>query len=81
MPVGWSAGGLYVLEYARQFALANAHKSGGEGATLQQVDRYISMYVNNWSIDLGDQGTAAVTRLFQEGAKAGLCEPATVEVV
>ena len=45
-----------------------------------QIDRYINMYVNRWSVDLGDEGIAAVRRLFEEGKKAGLCEAVQIEV-
>ncbi len=69
------------LEYTMPFALANALKGRSGGASLEQVDRYVEMYVNRWSVDLGEDGIGAVRRLFQEGERAGLCEPVSVDVV
>jgi 1,4-dihydroxy-6-naphthoate synthase len=69
------------LEYTMPFALANAVKGKSGGATLEQVDRYVELYVNRWSVDLGAEGVAAVRRLFAEGERAGLCEGAVVDVV
>jgi 1,4-dihydroxy-6-naphthoate synthase len=69
------------LDYTMPFALANALKGKSGGASLEQVDRYVEMYVNQWTVDLGDEGTAAVKRLFQEGQSAGLCDAVEVETV
>jgi 1,4-dihydroxy-6-naphthoate synthase len=70
------------LEYTLPFALANSAKPGGSGApTLARVDEYVAMYVNRWTVDMGEDGKAAVERLFEEGAAAGLCERVAVEVV
>jgi len=67
------------LEYTMPFALANAAKPGAEqsGApTPQRVDKYVAMYVNQWTLDMGDTGLQAVTQLLREGAAAGLCPDA-----
>jgi 1,4-dihydroxy-6-naphthoate synthase len=69
------------LEYTMPFALANAMKGRAGTATLAQVDRYVEMYVNRWSVDLGDDGVTAVNRLFEEGERAGLCEGVEVQVI
>jgi 1,4-dihydroxy-6-naphthoate synthase len=71
------------LDYTMPFALANAQKAQGitGKAQLAQVDRYVEMYVNRWTVDIGTDGIAAVNRLFAEGAAAGLCEAVEVEVV
>jgi 1,4-dihydroxy-6-naphthoate synthase len=69
------------LEYTLPFALANSAKPGGSGApTLARVDEYVAMYVNRWTVDMGDDGRAAVERLFREGADAGLCERVDVDL-
>ena len=70
------------LEYTLPFALANAGKPGSGGSpTLERVDEYVRMYVNRWTVDMGEDGRGAVTRLFEEGARAGLCEAVDVDVV
>ncbi|MDX2149008.1 MAG: MqnA/MqnD/SBP family protein [Planctomycetota bacterium] len=65
------------LEYTRPFALANVERSGHaeEAPTLERIDRYVGMYVNRWTLDLGDDGLAALQRLCEEGAAAGLMPP------
>jgi 1,4-dihydroxy-6-naphthoate synthase len=69
------------IDYTMPFALANAAKGKSGSASLEQVDRYVEMYVNRWTVDLGVDGLAAVTRLFQEGEQAGLCDTVEVETV
>ncbi|HYE62068.1 MAG TPA: MqnA/MqnD/SBP family protein [Phycisphaerales bacterium] len=70
------------LEYTLPFALANAAKPGGSGApTLERVDEYVKMYVNRWTVDMGPEGLAAVQRLFDEGARAGLCDTVAVDAI
>ncbi|MCC6283969.1 MAG: ABC transporter substrate-binding protein [Phycisphaerales bacterium] len=46
------------------------------------VKQYLRMYVSPLTVDLGDRGVLALTRLFGEAAEAGLC-PATggIEIV
>ena len=67
------------IEYAMGFAMAN---TGGGLVTRERVERFVDMYVNRWTTDMGDRGREAITRLLAEGARAGLC-PAVgaVEVV
>lgn len=38
-----------------------------------QADRYIDMYVNDLTLDAGEQGRLAIQRLIDEGARRGLC--------
>lgn len=63
------------LEYTRPFAHANALRSQGLGGepTLEQIDRYVSLYVNRWTGELDAPALEAITRLFEAGARAGLC--------
>ncbi len=49
----------YALNYARDM-----------GRDL--ADRFVGMYVNDWTLDYGLTGREAVGRLLQEGAEAGL---------
>jgi 1,4-dihydroxy-6-naphthoate synthase len=70
------------LEYTLPFALANSAKPGSGGEpTLERVDAYVRMYVNAWTVDMGEPGRAAVERLFHEGAQAGLCEAVGVDII
>jgi 1,4-dihydroxy-6-naphthoate synthase len=59
----------YALRYAR-----NMDK------TL--ADRFVSMYVNDWTLDYGPRGREAVRRLLDEGHRAGIIpSPVAVEFV
>lgn len=51
------------VKYALQF---------GRGLDEQLADRFVGMYVNEWTLDYGPRGRAAVQRLLSEGAAAGL---------
>jgi 1,4-dihydroxy-6-naphthoate synthase len=51
------------VKYALQF---------GRGLDRELADRFVGMYVNEWTLDYGDRGRAAVRRLLAEGATAGL---------
>ncbi|TWT44176.1 1,4-dihydroxy-6-naphtoate synthase [Phycisphaerae bacterium RAS1] len=44
----------------------------GRGLDLGLADRFVGMYVNQWTLDYGQRGREAVRRLLGEGAKAGL---------
>lgn len=75
------------IEYTLPFALANALKSSGTsptagpGPSTSQVDRYVAMYVNDWTIDMGDAGQAALVRLLSEGHRVGLCpDPGELDI-
>lgn len=56
----------YALQYARDMDRATA-------------DKFVGMYVNDWTIDYGERGRTAVRRLLEEAHKAGLI-PGRVEV-
>ena len=59
----------YALRYARDMDKALA-------------DRFVGMYVNEWTLDYGQRGREAVRRLLQEGHKAGMIpSPVAVEFV
>jgi 1,4-dihydroxy-6-naphthoate synthase len=59
----------YALRYARDMDRALA-------------DRFVGMYVNDWTLDYGERGRAAVRRLLDEGHRAGVIpKPVAVEFV
>jgi 1,4-dihydroxy-6-naphthoate synthase len=59
----------YALRYARDMDSALA-------------DRFVGMYVNDWTLDYGPRGRAAVARLLDEGYRAGIIpNPVAVEFV
>ena len=51
------------VKYALQF---------GRDLDNQLADKFVGMYVNHWTLDYGERGRAAITRLLDEGAKAGI---------
>jgi 1,4-dihydroxy-6-naphthoate synthase len=59
----------YALQYARDMDVSLA-------------DRFVGMYVNDWTLDYGERGRAAVRRLLDEGYRAGVIPaPVAVEFV
>ncbi len=59
----------YALRYARDMDRALA-------------DRFVGMYVNDWTLDYGPRGREAVRRLLDEGRQAGIIPaPVAVEFV
>jgi 1,4-dihydroxy-6-naphthoate synthase len=59
----------YALQYARDMDKALA-------------DRFVGMYVNDWTLDYGPRGREAVRRLLDEGHRAGvILAPVAVEFV
>jgi 1,4-dihydroxy-6-naphthoate synthase len=59
----------YALQYARDMDRSLA-------------DRFVGMYVNDWTLDYGPRGREAVRRLLDEGYKAGIIpSPTHVEFV
>jgi 1,4-dihydroxy-6-naphthoate synthase len=59
----------YALKYARDMDKALA-------------DRFVGMYVNDWTLDYGPRGREAVRRLLDEGHRAGIIpNPVAVEFV
>ncbi len=59
----------YALQYARDM-------------TMELADKFVGMYVNDWTLDYGDRGREAVRRLLSEGHRAGVIpKPVAVEFV
>jgi 1,4-dihydroxy-6-naphthoate synthase len=70
----------YSLEH-RQEALQYALKYARD-MDVSLADRFVGMYVNDWTLDYGPRGREAVRRLLDEGHKAGIIpKPAAVEFV
>ncbi len=51
------------LEYALSF---------GRGLDEAKADRFVGMYVNDWTLDFGQRGRQAVTELLERGHSAGI---------
>ncbi len=51
------------VEYALRF---------GRDLDRELADRFVGMYVNNWTLDYGPKGREAITTLLNRGAQAGL---------
>jgi 1,4-dihydroxy-6-naphthoate synthase len=51
------------LEHAMQYA---------RGLDPERADTFVGMYVNEWTLDYGERGRAAVRLLLDEGHKAGI---------
>jgi 1,4-dihydroxy-6-naphthoate synthase len=70
----------YGLEHrgaALDYALGYARDMGRDLA-----DRFVGMYVNDWTLDYGPRGRAAIRKFLDDGLAAGLVEgPITVEFV
>ncbi len=60
----------YGLEH-REEALGYA-MSFGRGLDRSKADRFVGMYVNDWTLDFGPVGRQAVARLLAEGHAAGV---------
>lgn len=60
------------LEYALQFA---------RGMDVSTSDEFVGMYVNERTLDMGEEGVKAIRLLLQRGAEAGIVPPVNVEVV
>lgn len=59
----------YALQYARDM-------------DKDLADRFVGMYVNEWTLDYGERGREAVRRLLAEGHRAGVIpKPVNVEFV
>ena len=70
------------IEYARErheAAMAYALEYG-RGLDLELGDRFVGMYVNDWTLDMGETGERALATLLARGAAAGLV-PAVSELV
>lgn len=51
------------VQYALEF---------GRDLDRDLTDQFVGMYVNDWTLDYGERGRAAVRRLLKEGAAAGI---------
>jgi 1,4-dihydroxy-6-naphthoate synthase len=51
------------LEYALQY---------GRDLDRRKTDEFVGMYVNDWTIDFGERGKAAVAELLRRGYECGL---------
>ena len=61
------------LDHAMQYA---------RGLDTRRADTFVGMYVNDWTLDYGERGRAAVRLLLDEGHKAGIIpHPVAVEFV
>ncbi len=73
-----------------EYALSNREEalsyslSFGRGLGNDEADRFVGMYVNEWTVDLGETGKKAVEVLLQKGIESGLIKkrvsPEWVEV-
>jgi len=68
---------VYALEHRRP-ALEHA-KRFNRGIGDEKTDRFVGMYVNEWTVDYGDRGRTAVRTLLERGYEAGVI-PNRVEV-
>lgn len=46
--------------------------SYARGLERDRADRFVSMYVNHWTVDFGPVGREAIRRLLADGARAGV---------
>lgn len=60
------------LKYALQFA---------RGLDTETSDTFVGMYVNERTLDMGDDGIAAIRLLLSRGAEAGIVPPVDITVV
>lgn len=57
-------------------AEALAHAQGfSRGLDASRTDRFVGMYVNDFTVDFGERGRRAVRELLARGARAGLLPP------
>ncbi len=69
----------YALDH-REEALAYA-LTYARGLDPALADRFVGMYVNEWTVDYGDRGREAVRTLLEGAARAGLVPAVDVEFV
>lgn len=65
------------IEYSlasRQEALQYA-LSFGRGIGQDVANRFVGMYVNEWTVDMGEAGKQAIRLFLQQGADAGIVPP------
>jgi 1,4-dihydroxy-6-naphthoate synthase len=70
----------YALQH-RAHALTHAMQYA-RGLDQNRADTFVGMYVNDWTLDYGERGRAAVRRLLHEGHRAGIIpHPVRVQFV
>jgi len=70
----------YGLDH-REAALDHALQYGRD-LDRAKADRFVGMYVNDWTIDFGDKGREAVNLFLRKGHEAGIIpEPVDVEFI
>jgi 5,8-dihydroxy-2-naphthoate synthase len=70
----------YALDHRRE-ALQHALQYARD-MDVSLADRFVGMYVNDWTLDYGPRGRESVRRLLDEGHKAGIIpRPAAVDFV
>ncbi|CAG0958932.1 1,4-dihydroxy-6-naphthoate synthase [Phycisphaerales bacterium] len=61
------------VEYTMPYARLNAKNAGLPEPSREIVEKYLDMYVTPLTVDMGEVGRRAISRLFEDGAAAGLC--------
>jgi 1,4-dihydroxy-6-naphthoate synthase len=67
-----------ILKQSIEFSLANRAAAVDHALKYARdmgrdlADKFVGMYVNEWTIDYGEQGRKAITELLGRGARAGL---------
>ncbi len=70
----------YALDH-REEAVAYAMQYG-RGMDQDLTDKFVGMYVNRWTVDMGDEGREAISRLMARGYHASLIpRPVNLEFV
>ena len=70
----------YGLDH-RKNALDHAMRYA-RGLDRSKADAFVGMYVNDWTLDYGDRGRAAIRLFLEEGVKSGIItRPVTVEFI
>jgi 1,4-dihydroxy-6-naphthoate synthase len=65
----------------RKSALDHAMRYA-RGLDRSKADAFVGMYVNDWTLDYGDRGRAAIRLFLEEGVKSGIItRPVTVEFI
>lgn len=68
-------------EKTRAFLLARSDERP-EWKDRGLLDRYLAMYVNDQTVDMGEPGIEALGILYREGARAGLCaDPSPIDAI
>jgi 1,4-dihydroxy-6-naphthoate synthase len=57
------------LDHAMQYA---------RGLDRDKADRFVGMYVNDWTLDYGDRGRRAVQALLDRGSEAGIIDRSVI---